>query len=248
LLPFDFKTKLYGDGDYWRIEPGKHDITLWFNKKIPPELLKAKEDIVVEDVVMPMLDQFNSFGLNTQFRLKGVDLTDKVGCMPGGILYEYKAMSQCYLKQKKIAIRMGIVETSEAKGLLEVLKHEFIHALGFCHKSDNFGIRREFYDKKEFNRDDVHGLDVVYNYASKIMIFGHLKSINNYDVAEAYIMNATNELVYQSPIDSTGYFEFRLRKKPPDQLRFCVRAKDKNGILYTSVSKKPEFDKLRKVI
>ena len=138
------------------------------------------------------------------------------------VFYTFNTTSRAYSLPDVgdgIKIKMGMAEQGKAsiKGCQAVLAHELLHAIGFQHKDGGLiKTRPKYYNNADqtcFNRDDIHGMDVVYKHDSKYKIHGYVGEAGVYQKAEAYIINKHNDLVYQTPVDRNGYYEFRLRRK-----------------------------------
>lgn len=252
MLPVGYKKRIYSE--YWKLTQGSHKFQVLFHQSIPFPIIEEKtnnkifpEDMI-NDVVMKSFSEFNNFNLGVSLDFDSWDYTESTHVSPGTVLYEYHKGSQAWVFQSEIMIRMGLWEGAETQGRIHTLNHEILHSVGFAHKSDGLIKRHSpLYDsaqKPEFNDDDIHGLDVVYQYPSKYIIKGKLSDIGKYKEAEAYLVNKRKNLKYQSPIDKNGYFEFRLRKKMAgNEFRIFVLAIDENNIYHYSKTSKKHFKK-----
>lgn len=199
-------------------------------------VVSSKEDYVGL-VVQSAIEDFNNLGYDISFSISGVEITDKPGFHETGtIVYEPNHRSMGYANNSGgLKIWMNMADKAAIDGSRATLLHEILHNIGFRHKRD--GIikhHRPAYDLSiTLDRDDIHGIDVVYKYPSKYIISGILQDRNDYACSEVYLVNDKGRLKYQSPVDSLGYFEFRLRDKfDGDRFSLFVLALDEDGLYY----------------
>lgn len=138
----------------------------------------------------------------------------------------------------KIGYRMSIGDpdspttsnVSRKKWDIFAFRHELLHNLFFNHKDEGEvgGIGNPYlnYNRlncnltdgednnifRELNEDTMAGIDEVYNTGNhNLTIQGYVSDNYSFGFAKAYLVNeSTHKIIYQAPIDSTGFYRFRL--------------------------------------
>lgn len=128
--------------------------------------------------------------------------------------------------------------------------HEIgMHGCGFNHKdrirnypssgtitnvygNRNLGLapfQEGFIHPSEITEDTFSGISIAYNKTATCKVYGQIQDTTNnrkwfYDgFGVAFIVdNYKKEMVYQSPIDQSGYFEFRLFVMPPSTVKHTL--------------------------
>lgn len=123
--------------------------------------------------------------------------------------------------QGQMGMKISIGENVANNGVAGVIKHEMEHVLGFNHKESLFTEyldwrNADFVCKLEKPRglslDSLHGIDTIYNIYSDYTVCGRIRGFDKRKNAQAYIIDwDTKKPLYQSPVDASGYYEFRLR-------------------------------------
>ena len=125
---------------------------------------------------------------------------------------------------ESVRITLRIFDYVSATGHQDALAHEMGHAYGLGHK----GQGNPYFNSMPFVRgvndpypggtihenteDTIHGLDILYGYNSPVKLYGYTNSDYQDGKAEAYLVDMNSKLPwYQTIVDNTGYFEFRLR-------------------------------------
>lgn len=97
----------------------------------------------------------------------------------------------------------------------DTLKHEIIHGLGFGHKKQLVDTSMP-YDRGELNKDDIHGINTIYgNVVDRKLISYIFNDMSEYDDRQVFLVR-NKKLLYQSPIDINGYYEFNLSNEKKD--------------------------------
>lgn len=210
MLPWDYLKKNYGE--YWKIPSGEHKMTVLFDKNIPDASDACPG--IIDNVIYPVFSKFNDLNLGIFFVLDRWEIIDKPASSKGVIVYGYHTGSRAYIKQSSPRIIMGYWEDADSKGRQDTLIHELLHALGFGHKGTIIDNHRPAYDTEEFNKDDLHGLYTVYDIDTKYRRIGYIGlDASTFKDRQAFLMDKTGRLKYQSPIDKNGHFEFRSNSK-----------------------------------
>lgn len=247
MIPYKRNSLKYGS--FLRLPKGVYGIDVNFYADKSGEILfpyqfkngKKAEDIsgYVFNVVFPVFQKFSDLKLDISFVIKNINFyTDEPVIKLNTIVYHQNGQSISYALAKGvdgIKIKMGIAPQGETtiEGAQAVLAHEMLHGLGFNHKDVGWvKTRPKYYKLDVFNPDDVHGLDVVYNYDGKYKISGYFDQAREYPGAEVYIISKSGDLCYQTPVDIDGFYEFRLRRKPRDVIRLLMLTKTGDEYLY----------------
>lgn len=173
------------------------------------------------------LNQINKLNINIAYKFIGYESTDsddlafltKDGI--NAVVYygnvSWGGLSAPFSKSE-FGIKLNLLSKIRKEWYIGSLRHELTHTLGFTHKDVDFqGLKDQivlngFDGLGEFSADTIHGIKTVYNEESKFVINGKLcEDIRGIEKLQIFIYNAkTKNIMYQSPIDSDGYFEFRL--------------------------------------
>lgn len=171
-------------------------------------------------------DIFNNSGYS------GVEVVTGIG----GDAYSY------YNIGNRFAFRVGqfghynraVSSDGKTPGLQEYFLHEFGHVLSFAHRdpgNSSLSYSPIIYGIVHIGEnveDSIHGIDTLYqtsNTSLYLKITGNISTANSSfysdGFAEAYLVDSgSSKLWYQAPIDSSGYFEFRVRRLPPPGVPF----------------------------
>lgn len=177
------------------------------------------------DYVRNALDQINDFNIGISFEYKGYEPTDRddlafltkdgINAIVYYFNYKWGGLSAPFSKNE-FGIKIDLVNNVKKEWFVGCIRHEMTHALGFAHKDDDFkGLKGQivingFDGLGEFSADTIHGIKAVYDIESKFVINGQTDTVGT-ENAQIFIYDAkTKNILYQSPIDNTGYFEFRI--------------------------------------
>lgn len=269
MLPWHYKTQKYGSfwrmnsGEKrYKVYFFEQDDNPYSCKDKFPITLSTGQTLTKDEFVLLVqesLEQFNSYNVGITLTYDGYDVTDKddlaFNTKDGysAIVYYWKykwgGLSAPFGKDD-FGIKAYLGDKLRREWYIGVLRHELTHALGFAHKQGLFlsgdintmpiitGLKKQ----GEIAEDTVHGVKVVYDIHTKYNLSGIIFNINEIEAgAEAFLIaNKTKQFVYQSPADSTGYFEFRL-DKPLKKFKLLVVAKEKESgkYLYSTIWKLP---------
>lgn len=223
MLPWDYLKKNYGE--YWMMPYGEHKITILFDKNIPDAADTCAG--IIDNVVYPVFLKFNDLNLDMFFTITNWDIVEKPSSAKGVIAYQYHGQSKAYMKQSSPRIIMGYWEDADYSGRQHTLLHEMIHALGFGHKGTIIDNHRPAYDIGELNKDDIHGLYTVYDIDAKYRRQGTIGlDTSTFKDRQAFLIDKTGRLKYQSPIDKNGHFEFRSNSKLSDKKILYILTSD----------------------
>lgn len=226
MIPFHHTVLTYPE--YKRVEKDIN-FMVYFDKS---QSLVQPTDII-NQVVSPTLNEFNKLEFGIHFTILGWDVTDNPEA-DDYIFYKYHGQSACYEAITNIKLVLGLWENATIEGRIDTLKHEILHGLGFGHKRQ---IIQRFlkYEQGELNKDDIHGISTIYTFReSKHCINGRLENkMKEFDDRQVFLRNKKNEkLCYQSPIDSTGYYEFNINE-PVKNFDFLYLFKKGNKLFYS---------------
>lgn len=123
----------------------------------------------------------------------------------------------------RISISVTLNEGFSDEYYKSVVAHELLHSLGFNHPVErNTYLKNEgFFSGKRYyiyNDDEIHGIDTLYSIETEgnIKVGAYLEDnkLPPYTLRwEAFLYDLeANSLMYQSPIDRTGYAEFTIRE------------------------------------
>lgn len=266
MLPWNYKKENYGSywrldtGVYdfyvffW--DEDQYSCRDAFPMKID-NIVYHNEDEFVEGVVLPVIDWYNSLQLDISFQYLGWEYASETefgyiedkeaaidfemiskGCS-GFIYYKnwnFGGLAAPYDDYFKIKLTLS--NTWGKDFLQSSLRHEMTHSLGFAHVNVINGfIGYTPVVKPDGKQDIVHGLDVVYNTNTPFHITGYVLDRDQLPHTEVYLVDWThNEITYQSPVDSTGYFEFRLRN-PLNKYKLFVLSKYDDFYKFNNVRK-----------
>lgn len=200
-------------------------------KKIDGSLF-TKDDLC--QMIQASMNVFNEsdFGLKfifkehrtTSFDNLAFDMSDKISAI---VIYwnapDWSGLSAPF-SQTQMGMKISVGENVADAGIDGIIKHEMEHVLGFNHKESLFTEyldwrNADFVGKLEkpggLSLDTLHGLDTVYNIYSDYTIRGRVRGFDKRKNAQAYLIDCDNwdskKPLYQSPVDISGYYEFRLR-------------------------------------
>jgi len=236
MLPWHRKTEKYGG--YWHMNKGEYPYKIFFYEKendkysckdkfpitCPDKTVFTKDSFV--EYIQKALKQINEMNLGITFNYLGCESTDSddlAFLMKDGVnamVYYFEPQwggLSAPFSENEFGIKLALINNVRKEWFIGSIRHEMAHALGFDHKDDNYkGITKQvvingFDNLGEFTADTIHGIKTVYDIESKYIINGNIKDTNGLENLQVFIYNAkTKEILYQSPVDSTGYFEFRL--------------------------------------
>lgn len=241
MLPNSYKKLKYPE--FWRLPAGNYPTKVLFHSSCEfpyvfkdGEVANSKGDYV-DLVVQSAIDSFNELEYDVSFSISGIETTDKHRFQETGtIVYEPGHISQAYASNNGgLRIWMGMAGKPAVSGCRATLLHEVLHNIGFTHKVEGIikDYRPAYYSGTTLNVDDIHGIDVVYNHPSKYVISGILQNRSDYVESEVYLINSKGRLRYQAPVDSSGYFEFRIRNKfYENSFSLLVLALGKDGLYH----------------
>jgi len=183
-------------------------------------------------------------GANDIFNNSGYSGVEVVTGIGGDAYSYYNAGNRFAFRVGQLGhYNRAVSSDGKTDGLQEYFLHEFGHVLSFGHK-DNRGLTGNIeYGNRSLKfspviygivhigenvEDSVHGIDTLYqtsNTSLYLKITGNISTANSSFYsdgwAEAYLVDGgNNKLLYQIPIDSSGYFEFRARRLPPPGVPF----------------------------
>lgn len=199
----------------------------------------SKQDYL--DRIQRIFDvDYNTLGFGRTFTLNAtivdVDTTDAIFTNSSFSGVEICNISDAYAYRQDSAnrFRVRMFQASSYAQLKGYFSHEFDHALGFMHKDQGAG--GAYYGNNslsfapmlygipptnaELTEDSINGIDTLYetsNTSLYLKVTGNISTANSSfysnGYAEAYLIDSqTNNIWYQAPIDTAGYFEFRVRK------------------------------------
>lgn len=235
MLPWHRKVETYKN--YWHMEKKVYPYRIFFYEKEGDvysckdkfPIICANKTVFIKDAfidyVKTALAQINDLNIGISFEYKGYESTDRddlAFLMKDGInaivyyfSYKWGGLSAPFSKNE-FGIKVDLVNNVRKEWFISCLRHEMTHALGFAHKDDNFkGLKGQpvingIDGMGEFSADTIHGIKAVYGVESKFVINGKL-DVNGYENAQIFIYDTEGKnILYQSPIDNTGYFEFRI--------------------------------------
>ncbi len=235
MLPWHRKTQNYGN--YWCMDKKNYPYQIFFYEKegdaysckdkfpitCTDKTIFTKDTFV--DYIQKALAQINTLNIGISFEYKGYQSTDKddlAFIMKDGInavvyYYNYKwgGLSAPFSKTE-FGIKLDLINNARKEWFIGCLRHEMTHALGFAHKDDDYkGILKQpvingLDGLGEFSADTIHGIKTIYDMESKFTVNGKV-DMNGFEEAQIFIYNSkTKNILYQSPIDAKGYWEFRL--------------------------------------
>lgn len=236
MLTWHGQTEKYGN--YWCMDKKEYPYKIFFFEKEGdsrscgnkfPIICKNKTTFTKESFVKYIQKAFepiNKTNLGITYKFVGYENTDNddlaflIKDDINAIVYysnvSWGGLSAPFSKSE-FGIKLNLISKIHKEWFLSSLRHEMTHALGFAHKDIDFqGLKGQIVINGldglgEFTADTIHGIKTVYNIDSKFIINGNITNINSLENSQIFIYNArTKNIMYQSPIDSNGYFEFRI--------------------------------------
>lgn len=238
MLPWHRKTENYKN--YWHMDKGNYPYKIFFYEK-DGDVYSCKDKFPITctdktvftkdtftEYTKKALAQINDLNMGISFEYKGYESTDRddlAFLMRDGINaivyyfnYKWGGLSAPF-SRTEFGIKVDLVNNTRKEWFIGCLRHEMTHALGFAHKDDDFkGITKQsvingLNGLGEFSSDTIHGIKTIYDVESKFVINGEV-DMDGFDGAQIFIYDSkTKNILYQSPIDARGYFEFRLDYK-----------------------------------
>lgn len=236
----------------------------------PNSIADDKEEFC--EMVQYVMDLFNYLNIGIEFVYQGHDVVTeyktefRVNSANAIVYYNgfpWGGLGGFFPNKKEIGVAMHIGKTKDYNRYLGELVHEMLHCLGIGHK---FTSKTVFTGKQVskwiiekdvvatedgivgISKDSVHGVDVIYKTDTKFKVSGTIQDREKFSHAEAFLFKwhkdrDKREMLYQTTIDSTGYYEFRLRSKEDVSNGFkilCVGRDDKgwcwNGVDRQSIN------------
>lgn len=260
---------------FWKILPATYEYkVLFFEKEGHAQSTKDKFPITLSDktictkddfvkIVQEAFEPINSYNLGLNLKYAGYDITDKENIAfdmqdnVNAITYFWKPTTgglAAPMSQKGFGIEAYLGDRIGKDWYIGVLRHEFTHCMNFTHKDIYFkGLSHQpvisgLDGKGEFTADTLHGFKTLYGVDSKFKIIGIVEDFNekNYEYIEVFVTDRkTKEILYQSPIDWDGYFEFRI-DLPLKQFKILVVGKEKNKYYRYKITKKHKLNRWHK--
>lgn len=257
LQPGNYQYKVYFyEGAPVEINGKAYDLSC---KDVFPVSVAENREAFCE-MVQYAMGLFNSLGLGVTFEYLGHDIVDtyktefRVNNINAIVYYNgfpYGGLGGFFPNKKEFGVAMHLGKTKDRNRYLGELVHEMLHCLGIGHK---FTSKTVFTGKQvskwiiekdvvaaegesiRISDDSVHGVDVIYGVDTKFRVSGTVRDREKYNHAEAFLFKwhkdiDKREMLYQTLVDSTGHFEFRLRHKENVKNGFkilCV-GRDDNG-------------------
>jgi len=235
MLPWHRKTQNYGN--YWHVNKKNYPYQIFFYEK-EGDTYSCKDKFPIictgktiftkdafADYIQKALAQINTLDMGISFEYKGYQSTDKddlAFLMKDGVnamVYYFKPQwggLSAPFSENEFGIKLALINNVRKEWFLGSIRHEMTHALGFAHKDDDYkGIVKQSViagmdGLGEFSADTIHGIKTIYDIESKYIINGKI-AINGFEKAQIFIYDSKKKnILYQSPIDAKGYFEFRL--------------------------------------
>lgn len=269
MLPWKFQHLPYTYSTFWKMNLGIYNYKVLFfeqeghtyscRDKFPLTLFDntiiSKDQFI--EIVREAFESFNKLNLGITFNCIGHEITDKehtafdtkdnTNVIAYFWNYKYGGLAGP-ISKSEFGIKADLINKGRKEWYIGVIRHELLHCLGFSHKDNNIKslkttpVINGFKNKGEFSEDSVHGLKTVYNIPTKYNITGRIFEFARYyyDYIEAFLVNwKTKELLYQSPVDSKGDFEFRL-DKPIKYFKLFILGKEKNKYYRFNEITKPQ--------
>lgn len=251
MLPWYRKSETYKN--YWHMDKNEYPYKVYFYengvyscKDKFPITYSTKETATKEQFlihVQSAFEQLNNLNLGVSFKYVGTDTTDRddlAFLMKDGINavvyyfnYKWGGLSAPF-SRNEFGIKVDLVNNIRKEWFIGCLRHEMTHALGFAHKDDDFnGIKSQLIINGldglgEFSADTIHGIKTLYDVPSKFVINGTIKDHNKeIENQQVFIYDSRNKgVLYQSPVDGNGYFEFRIDNVIPKFGLLAIGKKD----------------------
>lgn len=265
MIPWWHKEEVYGS--YWRMNGGQYDYKVLFYEKEGdkysckdkfPIVLSTGQSITKEEfvgIVREAIQQINDldFGLRFNFTGHGVTDTDDLAWDTkdgvGAIVYYWKFSAgglSAPFGRKDFGVKACLDGGMGREWYIGVARHEMTHALGFAHKGNMFDENTNKMPfvtgiNGEMTEDTVHGFDIVYGKDTNFKILGKVADKTKYEQGQAFLVDwGRKELVFQSPIDPNGYFEFRLRKRIKTFKILILSKEESSPVWFNQIWKKPK--------
>jgi len=239
LQPGNYPYKVYFyEGEPVEINGKTYDLSC--RDVFPVSVAEDREAFC--EMVQYAMGLFNGLGLGITFEYLGHDTVStyrtefRVGDGNAIVYYNnfpYGGLGGFFPNKKEFGVAMNLGKTKEYNRYLGELVHEMLHCLGIGHKFTSktvftgrqvskWTIEKDLIaidgQPANISDDSIHGLDVIYKTDTKFRASGTIRDREKFNHAEAFLFKwhkdiDKREMLYQTLVDSTGYFEFRLRHK-----------------------------------